>query len=112
MWTSTALLTTSAQLETGLRFADCQSSIRKVWNLGIKVACRCDCEDGRPKCRRQVTSGKKPCRVVEHSMSRNVLELRFQEKINEPAVREYFTSIGLDVWDAWSFFKLLDLDEG
>ena len=37
---------------------------------------------------------------------------RFQEKINDPAVREYFTSIGLDVWDAWSFFKLLDLDEG
>lgn len=36
----------------------------------------------------------------------------FQEKINDPAVRNYFTSIGLDVWDAWSFFKLLDLDEG
>ncbi|CAE7513691.1 Cacna1i [Symbiodinium pilosum] len=36
----------------------------------------------------------------------------FQEKINDPDVREYFTSIGLDVWDAWSFFKLLDLDEG
>jgi len=36
----------------------------------------------------------------------------FQEKINDPAVRNYFASIGLDVWDAWSFFKLLDLDEG
>mmetsp|Transcript_55225 Transcript_55225/g.128837 ORF Transcript_55225/g.128837 Transcript_55225/m.128837 type:complete len:645 (-) Transcript_55225:179-2113(-) len=36
----------------------------------------------------------------------------FEEKINEPAVRDYFSSIGLDVWDAWSFFKLLDLDQG
>ena len=24
----------------------------------------------------------------------------------------YFETIDLDVWDAWSFFKLLDLDEG
>ena len=24
----------------------------------------------------------------------------------------YFQTIDLDVWDAWSFFKLLDLDEG
>ena len=36
----------------------------------------------------------------------------FQEKINTPAVREYFTTLGLDVWDAWSFFKLLDADAG
>ncbi|CAE7039850.1 Cacna1h [Symbiodinium sp. CCMP2456] len=36
----------------------------------------------------------------------------FEEKINTPAVREYFESLNLDVWDAWSFFKLLDLDQG
>lgn len=35
----------------------------------------------------------------------------FEEKINSPEVREYFQSLGLDVWDAWSFFKMLDLDE-
>ncbi|CAK9038603.1 unnamed protein product [Durusdinium trenchii] len=23
-------------------------------------------------------------------------------------VREYFEALGLDIWDAWSFFKLLD----
>eukprot|EP00913_Durusdinium_trenchii_P009524 g8952.t1 len=34
------------------------------------------------------------------------------EKINNPAVREYFEALGLDVWDAWSFFKLLDDDGG
>mmetsp|Transcript_27529 Transcript_27529/g.64164 ORF Transcript_27529/g.64164 Transcript_27529/m.64164 type:complete len:587 (+) Transcript_27529:42-1802(+) len=32
----------------------------------------------------------------------------FEEKINTPAVREYFEALGLDIWDAWSFFKLLD----
>ena len=37
---------------------------------------------------------------------------RFEEKISEPAVREYFESLGLDIFDAWSFFKLLDLDAG
>jgi len=36
----------------------------------------------------------------------------FEEKINCPEVREYFESLGLDIWDAWSFFKLLDLDAG
>ncbi|CAE6951294.1 Cacna1c [Symbiodinium natans] len=36
----------------------------------------------------------------------------FEEKIDSPAVREYFETLGLDVWDAWSFFKLLDLDGG
>lgn len=36
----------------------------------------------------------------------------FQEKINSPEVREYFQTLGLDVWDAWSFFKLLDKDCG
>ncbi|CAK9060288.1 Uncharacterized protein SCF082_LOCUS31783, partial [Durusdinium trenchii] len=36
----------------------------------------------------------------------------FEEKINNPAVREYFEALGLDVWDAWSFFKLLDDDGG
>ncbi|CAE7227049.1 CAC [Symbiodinium natans] len=36
----------------------------------------------------------------------------FEEKIGTEAVREYFESLSLDVWDAWSFFKLLDLDEG
>eukprot|EP00439_Symbiodinium_sp_Y106_P017141 s1087_g2.t1 len=29
-------------------------------------------------------------------------------KINTPAVKEYFEALGLDIWDAWSFFKLLD----
>lgn len=33
---------------------------------------------------------------------------RFEEKINSEEVREYFETLGLDVWDAWSFFKLLD----
>eukprot|EP00439_Symbiodinium_sp_Y106_P033385 s2882_g4.t1 len=37
---------------------------------------------------------------------------RFEEKINSPAVRAYFEVLGLDVWDAWSFFKLLDLESG
>ena len=40
------------------------------------------------------------------------METRFEEKINCPEVREYFESLGLDIWDAWSFFKLLDLDAG
>ncbi|CAJ1352609.1 unnamed protein product [Effrenium voratum] len=35
-----------------------------------------------------------------------------EEKVNSPEVRDYFGSLGLDIWDAWSFFKLLDLDEG
>jgi len=36
----------------------------------------------------------------------------FEEKIKSPAVRQYFEALGLDVWDAWSFFKLLDTDGG
>mmetsp|Transcript_12991 Transcript_12991/g.30901 ORF Transcript_12991/g.30901 Transcript_12991/m.30901 type:complete len:636 (+) Transcript_12991:61-1968(+) len=36
----------------------------------------------------------------------------FEEQINSPAVKAYFEVLGLDVWDAWSFFKLLDLDDG
>ncbi|CAE7883826.1 CACNA1F, partial [Symbiodinium microadriaticum] len=36
----------------------------------------------------------------------------FEEKINSPAVKAYFETLGLDIWDAWSFFKLLDLDGG
>ena len=28
-----------------------------------------------------------------------------EEKIDSPDVREYFETLGLDVWDAWSFFK-------
>ena len=27
-------------------------------------------------------------------------------------VHEYFQSLGLDIWDAWTFFKLLDADGG
>jgi len=34
-----------------------------------------------------------------------------EEKMNTPEVRAYFEVLGLDVWDAWSFFKLLDLDQ-
>lgn len=37
---------------------------------------------------------------------------QFEEKINSDEVREYFETLGLDVWDAWSFFKLLDRDGG
>ncbi|OLQ11118.1 Kinase D-interacting substrate of 220 kDa [Symbiodinium microadriaticum] len=33
-------------------------------------------------------------------------------EVHSPEVREYFETLGLDVWDAWSFFKMLDLDEG
>ncbi|CAK9095104.1 unnamed protein product [Durusdinium trenchii] len=43
--------------------------------------------------------------------SGEITYLMFEEKINAPEVREYFSSLGLDVWDAWSFFKMLDLDE-
>ena len=35
-----------------------------------------------------------------------------EEKLDAPEVREYFETLGLDVWDAWTFFKLLDLDAG
>jgi len=34
----------------------------------------------------------------------------FQEKIQSREVRNYFETLGLDVWDAWAFFKLLDTD--
>ncbi|CAE7025570.1 Scn11a [Symbiodinium sp. CCMP2456] len=37
---------------------------------------------------------------------------QFEEKINSAEVREYFETLGLDVEDAWSFFKLLDQDGG
>ncbi|CAL1159234.1 unnamed protein product [Cladocopium goreaui] len=44
---------------------------------------------------------------------RSVITYRqFEEKINSDEVREYFETLGLDVWDAWSFFKLLDRDGG
>ncbi|CAE7259046.1 NaCP60E [Symbiodinium natans] len=36
----------------------------------------------------------------------------FEEKITSPAVRDYFETLGLDVWDPWAFFKLLDVDGG
>ncbi|CAJ1365507.1 unnamed protein product [Effrenium voratum] len=35
-----------------------------------------------------------------------------QEKIDCQEVHDYFSSLGLDISDAWSFFKLLDLDGG
>ncbi|CAJ1340594.1 unnamed protein product [Effrenium voratum] len=41
----------------------------------------------------------------------SITYLMFKEKIDSPEVREYFESLGLDVWDAWSFFKMLDLDD-
>ncbi|CAE7443123.1 Cacna1h [Symbiodinium natans] len=34
----------------------------------------------------------------------------FSEKVQEPAVRAYFESLGLDIRDDWTFFKLLDED--
>ncbi|CAE7259058.1 SCN11A [Symbiodinium natans] len=36
----------------------------------------------------------------------------FEEKIDTPSVREYFETLGLDIWDTWSFFKLLDANLG
>lgn len=36
----------------------------------------------------------------------------FQERIMSQEVQTYFESIDLDVWDAWTFFKLLDMDAG
>ncbi|CAJ1342904.1 unnamed protein product [Effrenium voratum] len=36
----------------------------------------------------------------------------FEEKIGTPEVRDYFESLRLDVSDAWTFFKMLDLDGG
>lgn len=35
-----------------------------------------------------------------------------EEAFGTHAVSEYFESLGLDVSDAWSFFKLLDADGG
>lgn len=35
-----------------------------------------------------------------------------EESINSEAVHEYFQSLGLDIWDAWTFFRLLDSDGG
>lgn len=37
---------------------------------------------------------------------------QFQRQLKAAEVREYFQTLGLDVWDAWSFFKLLDEDGG
>jgi len=37
---------------------------------------------------------------------------QFEAKINSAEVREYFETLGLDVWDAWGFFKMLDKDGG
>ena len=28
-----------------------------------------------------------------------------------PEMQRYFESLGLEIWDVWSFFKLLDTDE-
>mmetsp|Transcript_23498 Transcript_23498/g.55446 ORF Transcript_23498/g.55446 Transcript_23498/m.55446 type:complete len:598 (+) Transcript_23498:44-1837(+) len=36
----------------------------------------------------------------------------FEEKIDNPEVRVYFESLGLEMDDAWGFFKLLDSDGG
>ena len=36
----------------------------------------------------------------------------FEEQIDSPEVKGYLETLGLDVWDAWSFFKLLDTDGG
>eukprot|EP00913_Durusdinium_trenchii_P033037 g30928.t1 len=35
-----------------------------------------------------------------------------EQSVLSGQVQTIFESIGLDVWDAWSFFKLLDLDAG
>lgn len=35
-----------------------------------------------------------------------------EESINSEAVHEYFQSLGIDIWDAWTFFRLLDADGG
>jgi len=45
----------------------------------------------------------------EHSV---ITFRQFEEKINSSEVKEYFETLGLDVWDAWGFFKLLDRDGG
>jgi len=37
---------------------------------------------------------------------------QFSRNLKAAEVREYFQTLGLDVWDAWSFFKLLDEDGG
>jgi len=36
----------------------------------------------------------------------------FEDKIEDPDVRAFFESLDLDIWDAWTFFKLLDSDGG
>ena len=35
-----------------------------------------------------------------------------KDNFKKADVSEYFESLGLDVSDAWTFFKLLDLDRG
>jgi hypothetical protein len=42
------------------------------------------------------------------------LEGKFSPRFLRVSLRQgtYFETLDLDVWDAWSFFKLLDLDEG
>lgn len=35
-----------------------------------------------------------------------------KDNFKKADVSEYFESLGLDVTDAWTFFKLLDLDRG
>ena len=46
------------------------------------------------------------------SIQTQLSEAMLEEKLDAPEVREYFETLGLDVWDAWTFFKLLDLDAG
>ncbi|CAE7807866.1 para [Symbiodinium sp. CCMP2592] len=36
----------------------------------------------------------------------------FETKMKNPEVHDFLESLGLNVWDAWSFFKLLDADGG
>ncbi|CAE7225609.1 CACNA1H [Symbiodinium necroappetens] len=62
-------------------------------------------EAHRAKIRRLFSQfGGEDCTTITFAM--------FEETIKSPEVREYFESLGLDIWDAWSFFKLLDLDAG
>ena len=40
------------------------------------------------------------------------LQVQVSVQTQDSEVKAYFETLGLDIWDAWSFFKLLDLDGG
>eukprot|EP00439_Symbiodinium_sp_Y106_P014557 s14_g2.t1 len=50
--------------------------------------------------------------VITFQMLHEAGKQQEKERIMSQEVQTYFESIDLDVWDAWTFFKLLDMDAG